>query len=128
MLPLDSTVFVTSGQDIGWGIEVTGGRVYVDGSTDVGGHTDALLLAYDTNLNPLWDYSWGGAGDDRAYDITYYDGTLYVTGNVDNDAFVNAYTAADPIPAVSGFTGPARRTVPLAQAPAEQVMKKGVGS
>ena len=89
---VDSTVFVGPGNDIGQGIVVGGGRIYVVGSTDVGGHTDALLLAYDTDLNLLWEHSWGGAGDDCAYDVAVHDGVIYVTGIVDNEAFVNAYT------------------------------------
>ena len=75
----------------GVGIDVADGQVLLVGSTDAGGHTDAILLAYDTDLNPLWDLSWGGPGDDVAYDITLNDGIIYVTGTVDNEAFINAY-------------------------------------
>ena len=98
---VDSAVFVTPGEDIGRGIHAATGQIWVAGSTESGGSTDALLLGYDTNLKPLWDYSWGGTGDDVAYDVAYDDGTLYVTGMMDDGAFVNAYTAPQLVPAVS---------------------------
>lgn len=88
---VDSTVFAGSGDDEGLGIDVADGQVFLVGSADVGGHTDAILLAYDTDLNPLWDLSWGSPEDDVAYDITLSDGVIYVTGVMDNKAFINAY-------------------------------------
>ena len=86
-----STTFSAVGNSIGHGITVLENRIYVVGSADVGGHSDALLLAYDTDLNLLWDHSWGGAGDDLAQDVSLHNGILYVTGTLDGQAFVNAY-------------------------------------
>ena len=105
---VDSTTFPGPGGDLdnGKGVVVAGGRIYVAGYADVGGHRDALLLAYEMDLDLLWDYSWRGSGDDAAYGIAYHDGVLYVVGTMQTEelvdqAFINAYTAPDPIPAVS---------------------------
>jgi len=57
-----STVYTGTGTTAGYGIVATNGWVYTVGSTDIGGQTEALLLAYDTNLNLQWDYVWGGTG------------------------------------------------------------------
>jgi hypothetical protein len=88
---VSSTTFVGPGTDFGWGIDVADGAVYVVGSTIDGSDTDALLLAYDTDLNLLWSYSWGGTGDDSANDIAVQDGILYVAGTLGDEAFVEAY-------------------------------------
>ncbi len=95
--PVNSTIFDGGfGDDEGLGIDLVDGKIYVAGSTDVGGHNDALVLGYDTGLNHLWTVLWGGEGDDSATDIRYrkglvYEGFLYVSGTTDDQAFVNAY-------------------------------------
>ena len=88
---LGSTVFAGAGDEVGYAIEVANGEVYIAGSTLVGSNRDALLLVYDTNLNLLQDLTWGGPGDDTANDITVYDWKVYVTGMINNQAFINAY-------------------------------------
>ncbi len=92
---VDSAVYDGPGDDMGWGIELVGDEIFIVGYTDVGGNTDALLLGYDANLNPLWDLSWGAGMDDAVRDVAFHDGVLYVTGVVDNEAFVNAYVLED---------------------------------
>ncbi len=92
---VDSTVFSSPGSDNGWGIVEVDGLIYIVGTTDVGGSTDALLLAYDSDLNLLWDYSWGGVDDDSAYDVTFQNGMLYVAATVDSEAFVGAFDIDD---------------------------------
>jgi hypothetical protein len=37
-------------------------------------------------LNPIWIKTWGGPGDDHAYDVTVSGGRLYVTGRDDSDS------------------------------------------
>ncbi len=97
-----STTYVGANADIGCGIALADGKVYIAGyTTSDTGDTDALLLAYDTDLNLLWEHSWGGADDDVAYDVAVHDGTIYVTGKESGHAFVNAYTKTVVIPAVS---------------------------
>ncbi len=86
-----STTFAGPGNDVGYGIKVENGTVYVAGSTIVGSQTDALLLAYDTDLNFLWSYSWGETDNDSANDLVVRDGVLYVAGTLGNDAFIDAY-------------------------------------
>ncbi len=90
-----STAFTTSGNDSATTLKLVDGRIYVVGSADAGGNTDSLLAAYDTDLNLLWDYSWGGAaaGDDIAFDIAVEGGVIYVAGMEDGYtlAYVNAY-------------------------------------
>lgn len=88
---VNSTYFAGPALDDSWGIVEVEGRIYVAGATDVGGHLDALLLVYDADLNLLENLSWGGAGNDRAFDIAVRDKKVYVTGVVDNQAFINAY-------------------------------------
>ncbi len=55
-----STTFSGPGNDVGNGIQVANHTVYVADSTTIGSQTDALVVAYDTDLNFLWSYSWGG--------------------------------------------------------------------
>jgi len=89
---IGSTTFAgPGGEDFGWAIDVANGTVYVVGSTTDGSDTDALLLAYDSDLNLLWSYSWGGTGNDSANDLVVRDGVLYVAGTLGNEAFVDAY-------------------------------------
>ena len=86
-----SAVYAGAGNDGSWGIDVAGGVVYVAGSTSVSGNNEAILLAYDTDLQPLWNITWGGPANDAANDVVVRDGVIYVTGKVNNQAFVNAY-------------------------------------
>ncbi len=100
----ESTLFASPGDDIGQGIEVTEDHIYIVGSTDAGGRTDSLLVAYDVDLNFLWDYSWGGPGDDMAFDIAVDEGVIYVVGMEDSytQAFVSAFSlGGEPTPPVA---------------------------
>lgn len=100
----ESILFAGPGDDIGRGIEVTEDHIYIVGATGAGGHTDSLLAAYDTDLNLLWDYSWGGPGDDGAFDIAVDEGIIYVVGMEDSytQAFVSAFSLGDePTPPVA---------------------------
>jgi hypothetical protein len=98
---LGSTLFAGAGNGSGYGVEVANGKVYIAGSTLVGGNRDALLLVYDTDLNLLWQRTWGGASDDAANDVAYSDGMVFVTGGVGGAAFLDAYevdTDSDGVP------------------------------
>jgi hypothetical protein len=95
---VNSATYDGPAADIAWGIVVVDDHLYIVGSTDVGGNTDAILLKYDTDLNLLKEASWGGSGDDSGYDIAYRDGTLYTTGVVDGEMFLGALEVSCPLP------------------------------
>ncbi|MBU0617728.1 MAG: dockerin type I repeat-containing protein [Planctomycetes bacterium] len=95
---VDCAVFDGPGDDVGYGIVVAEDTVYVVGSSYVGGHRDALLLAYDTDLTLLWSLTWGGADNDVANDVCFHDGLLYVTGTQSDEAFISAYAIVALIP------------------------------
>jgi len=89
-----SAVYAGPGTGYG-GIDVVDGTVYVAGTTSVGGNNEAILLAYDTDLNPLWNLTWGDSTADAANDVVVRGGIIYVTGKVNNQAFINAYGIDD---------------------------------
>lgn len=95
---VDSTTLATTGNDGATALRLVDGTLYVVGYTDAGGHLDSLLAAYDTDLNLLWDYSWGGTGDadDIAFDLALDQGIIYVAGmeNGYTEAYVIAFAPA----------------------------------
>lgn len=93
---VETTTLTNVGNDGATALELVDGTIFVVGYTDVGGHTDSLLAAYDSDLNLLWDHSWGGSGDDIAFDIAVDEGIIYVVGMEDSytRAFVNAFSLA----------------------------------
>jgi uncharacterized delta-60 repeat protein len=61
------------------------GKIYVAGTTE-GNTADIIVIALDSNGNPVWDfpYIYDGGGHDVAFDITYgADGNLYLTGTTE---------------------------------------------
>jgi uncharacterized delta-60 repeat protein len=63
------------------------GNVFVVGSADSfgAGDTDAILLCFDTNGNPLWERSWAGAGSDYGLDVALdSSGNVYVLGETNS--------------------------------------------
>ncbi|MFH1228488.1 MAG: SBBP repeat-containing protein [Planctomycetota bacterium] len=96
------------GNDSGNAIAVSQfGDVYVAGSTEgfgVVSTTDVFVLKYTTNGILSWQKTWGGNGQDIAYDIALDEllshNRIYVTGSTDsfgagnNDAFLLSYDTA----------------------------------
>lgn len=66
--------FGTGGNDIAWGVDVDGSRIYVAGDAGgelpgqqyAGGPLDAFLRVYDGKGNELWTRQFGTTGFDRA--------------------------------------------------------------
>jgi hypothetical protein len=86
------------------------GNIQVAGTTDskdfpilgipaqekIGGNTDAFILEFDTELNPVWSTYIGGSSQDDAKDLVAKNGQLYCVGwsfskdlEISSDAFQN---------------------------------------
>ncbi len=45
------------------------------------GYRDAIIMKVDKNTGePIWGSYFGGSSDDRSYDISFWDGSYYITG------------------------------------------------
>ncbi|MEX2758719.1 MAG: fibronectin type III domain-containing protein, partial [Candidatus Sigynarchaeota archaeon] len=91
------------GEEIARKIERPSDAIYQTGWTSSAGAGgfDAILVKYDLCGNPLWHRTWGGANDDRAFDITIDgSGMIYITGwtasfgGGNRDVFVVKYDSA----------------------------------
>ena len=72
--------FGGSGNDQGWGIDVgPDGEVYVAGFVQ-GQGLDVFLARIDAPGNPVWQTTWTRVFDQKAFEVRYANGFLYVGG------------------------------------------------
>ncbi len=73
------------------------GQIYVAGTTQSYGNggSDVVLIELNSSGEVQWHRTWGGSGDESAFDIRLYDGSVYITGrtnsfhpNGTNEAFL----------------------------------------
>nr|MDO8108819.1 hypothetical protein [Candidatus Sigynarchaeota archaeon] len=69
-----------AGSDYGYGVWTSGTSIYTVGYTSslgVGGY-DLLLVKWGTNMNVIWNRTWGGSNNDYGYAV-WGDGTFIYT-------------------------------------------------
>jgi len=72
--------FGGAGNDQGWGIDVgPGGEVYIAGFVQ-GQGLDVFLARIDAAGNPVWQTTWTRSFDQKAFEVRYANGFLYVGG------------------------------------------------
>ena len=64
-------------------------------TTPTANNWDIFVAKYDKDLNRVWYTTWGGPRDDNAFDIQFYDHSVYITGRINsfppnekNEAFI----------------------------------------
>ncbi len=88
------------GDDCGQAVATSDGNVYIAGYANRGaGYLyDACLTKYDAELRRIWNLTWGGSGNDKAYGVAISGNYVYVTGSSTNastgklNMFVNKYS------------------------------------
>ncbi len=89
------------GDDRAQAVAVSGGDVYMAGfaNKSAGSQYDAFLAKYDTELRRVWNITWGGTGNQKAYGVAVSGNYVYITGTATNastgylNMFVNKYGA-----------------------------------
>ncbi|MBN2151081.1 MAG: hypothetical protein JW839_06540, partial [Candidatus Lokiarchaeota archaeon] len=85
--------------DCAQAVAVSGRDVYMAGYANkgIGLQYDAYLAKYDAELRRVWNVSWGGAGNEKAYGVAVSGNYVYITGSTTNSStgdlnmFVNKY-------------------------------------
>jgi hypothetical protein len=87
------------GDDCAQAVAVNGGDVYMAGyaNRSTGSQYDAYLAKYDAELRRVWNITWGGSGNQKAYGVAVSGNYVYITGSATNastgylNMFVNKY-------------------------------------
>jgi len=83
-------LFGGAGADQGWGIDIgPNGEVYLAGFVQGQGN-DVFLARLDSAGNPIWTTTWNRPFSQKAFEIKYTDGFLYVGGVTQRDLTVRS--------------------------------------
>nr|MDO8112701.1 hypothetical protein [Candidatus Sigynarchaeota archaeon] len=94
----DTWMYYTD-DDSGQAVAISGGDVYMAGYVNKGAvnQYDAYIAKYDAEMRRVWNITWGGSGDQKAYGVAVSGNFVYITGSATNastgylNMFVNKY-------------------------------------